>query len=88
MPSNLSSRKKHLIFVETIFDSRLYIKETNQPLSSIINKLNSLPRITTNHTTLLKPPYIETIKELITLLTTKDSIYFLTINNRKVCIET
>ncbi|KAJ9072408.1 hypothetical protein DSO57_1027807 [Entomophthora muscae] len=88
MPSNLISRKKHLIFVKSIFDSRLYIKETNQPLSSIIDKLNSFPRITTNHTTLLKPPYIETIKELTTLLTTKGSIYFLTINNRKVCIET
>ncbi|KAJ9072410.1 hypothetical protein DSO57_1027809 [Entomophthora muscae] len=79
-----------LRFTETIFDSHLYIRETEKPLSSIIDRLNSLPKITKpqNESALLYPPYIEPISELSTLLTTPNSIYFLTNDNSRVYIET
>ncbi|KAJ9064121.1 hypothetical protein DSO57_1033724 [Entomophthora muscae] len=89
-PSHVTDANGQLRFTENIFDSHLYIRETEKPLSSIIDKLNSLPKITKpqNESALLYPPYIEPITELSTLLTTPNSIYFLTNDNSKVYIET
>ncbi|KAJ9086535.1 hypothetical protein DSO57_1003086 [Entomophthora muscae] len=88
MPLYNRDPKGNMRFIQNIFDSRLYIRATDTPLSSIIDKMNTFSSNITNHTALLHTPYIEKIKVLSSLLTTNGSIYFLTNNNNQVDIET
>ncbi|KAJ9063771.1 hypothetical protein DSO57_1027810 [Entomophthora muscae] len=88
LPISKFNRKGCIKFTQSIFGSRLYIQKTNTPLSFFIDKLNTPSSNITNQTAFLKPPYIETIKELSTNLTTDGSIYFLTTNDNRVIMET
>ncbi|KAJ9073264.1 hypothetical protein DSO57_1018425 [Entomophthora muscae] len=58
MPWFVEGFNRTLNFTQNIFNSHLYIRETGEPLSKFLDKLNSLPKITRpqNHTLLLQPP--------------------------------